>query len=109
MQIQLTFGDKGIRACRKARFLFVLVCGLLFVGVLLLSARFYFVSELLVMLAFMAILFSIVIIFLVLGVLVQEGVRCGLRWIRVQIAASFLSQCISAADVKGLRRTWIRT
>jgi hypothetical protein len=79
MQIQHTVGDKDIRTGRKGREFFPVAGGLLVVKVVLLGSRFYVVRELFILLAFMAILFSIVAAFLVLGVLVHEGVRCGLR------------------------------
>ena len=81
MQIQHTLVDKGMRLGRKRRAVSLLAGGVLFVGALL-GSRFYVVSELFVLLAFMAILFSIVTSLLILAVLVQEGIRCGLRWMR---------------------------
>ena len=80
MQIQHIFGDKGTRIGRKRTAVSFLAGGVLFVGGVLLNSRFYIVSELSILLVFMAVLFSIVTGLLILAVLIQEGVRYSFRW-----------------------------
>lgn len=58
MQIQHTFDDEGTRIARQRRAVSLLAGGVLFFGALLLSSRFYVVSELSILLVFMAVLFS---------------------------------------------------